>query len=78
MNSYTAKGSVNEIQGNISFLQGEWLENSSANNISDFPFKISQQVSFFFIKFANFWYINMFCSQFDANLALIPWTNKKN
>ena len=35
MDMYTAKGSVNEIQGNISFLQGEWRENSSAKNISD-------------------------------------------
>ena len=41
MNGYTAKSSVNEIQGNISFLQGEWLENSSANNISDLERKAS-------------------------------------
>ena len=41
MNSYTAKGSVNEIQGNISFLQGEWGENSSVNNISDLERKAS-------------------------------------
>ena len=41
MNSYTTKGSVNEIQGNISFLQGEWRESSSANNISDLERKAS-------------------------------------
>ena len=26
----------------------------------------------FLHKFANFWY-SMFCSQFDANLAQVPW-----
>ena len=30
-------------------------------------------ISFFYIKFAKFWYI-MFCSQFDTNLVPIPWT----
>ena len=40
--------------------------------------RLLTKISFFYKKFANFWFDNMFCSQFDINLALIPWIVKSS
>ena len=37
--------------------------------------QISVEISFFYIKFANFDIYDMLCSQFDTSLTLIPWFN---
>ena len=38
--------------------------------------RLLTKISFFYKTFANFWCDNMFCSQFNINLAPIPWIVK--